>query len=125
MHNASLFTRFAAILIDSLIVGIFSTIVGIFTGDQILGVGIGFLVGLFYNVYFWTSRAGQTPAKSLLSIRVVSKDGGAVTVLQAVIRYVGYYINTFVLLLGWLWAIVDGENEGLHDKLAGTRVVRA
>ena len=49
----------------------------------------------------------------------------AVNLLQAVVRYIGYYINTLVLLLGWLWAIVDGNNQGLHDKLAGTIVVKA
>ncbi|MBI5958914.1 MAG: RDD family protein, partial [Chloroflexi bacterium] len=44
---------------------------------------------------------------------------------QAIVRYIGYYINTAFLLLGWIWAIFDDHGEGWHDKLAGTRVEKA
>ena len=125
MRDASLFSRLIALFIDSLIVSIIGTIAGWFFGSEFLGIGVGFLTGLLYNVYFWTQNNGQTPAKSLFGIRVVSASGGSVNILQAAIRYVGYYINTFLLLLGWLWAIVDADNQGLHDKLASTRVVDA
>ncbi len=125
MRDASLITRFLALAIDSFIVGFLSFIVGLIFGDEILGIGIGFVTGLVYNTYFWTQNNGQTPAKSVFGIRVVSSNGRPINVLQAVIRYIGYYINTFLLLLGWLWAIVDPDNQGLHDKIASTRVVEA
>jgi uncharacterized RDD family membrane protein YckC len=125
MNKASVLSRFIAILLDTFVVWLIGGLVGIFAGAEILGIGTGFVVGLVYNWYFWTQNEGQTIAKSLMSIRVVSTDGGAVNSLQAIIRYVGYYINTFLLLLGWLWAIVDDDNQGLHDKLAGTYVVPA
>ncbi len=125
MNKASLLSRFVAILLDTFVVWLIGGLVGIFAGTEILGIGTGFAVGLVYNWYFWTQNEGQTIAKSLMGIRVVSVDGSGVNSLQAIIRYIGYYINTFLLLLGWLWAIVDNDNQGLHDKLARTYVVPA
>ncbi len=125
MVKANLASRLIALIIDSAIVWIAGAIIGLVLGEEVLGIGVGFVIGLLYNSYFWTMNNGQTPGKGMLSIRVVSRDGGGVNLLQAVVRYIGYYINTLVLLLGWLWAIVDGNNQGLHDKLAGTIVVKA
>jgi len=125
MPKASVVTRFFALIIDSIIVWLLGAIVGLVAGEEILGIGIGFIVGILYNWYFWTRRNGQTIGKGMLGIRVVSTDGSGVSDVQAIIRYIGYYISTFVLLLGWLWAIVDGNNQTLHDKLAGTYVVQA
>lgn len=125
MAKASLGARLIALIIDSIVVAIAGGIAVAVVGDQILGIGVGFIVGLVYNWYFWTQNNGQTPAKSVLGIRVVDKSGGSVNSLQAIVRYIGYYINTFLLFVGWLWAIVDSEKQGLHDKLAGTYVVKA
>jgi uncharacterized RDD family membrane protein YckC len=125
MAKASLGARLVALIIDSIVVAIVGGIAAAVVGDEILGIGVGFIVGLVYNWYFWTQNNGQTPAKSVMGIRVVDKGGGSVNSLQAIVRYVGYYINTFLLFLGWLWAIVDSEKQGLHDKLAGTYVVKA
>ena len=125
MPKASLSSRLIALIIDGIILGVVSWLVRTIVGSDILGISVGFIVGVLYNWYFWTRNNGQTPGKRALGIRVVSTSGGGVNDLQAVIRYIGYYISTFVLFLGWLWAIPDPENQTLHDKLAGTYVVKA
>ena len=125
MAKASLGARFIAILADTLIVYILGGIIGAIIGRTIFGIGIGFFVGLVYNWYFWTRNNGQTPAKAFMGIRVVKTNGGRLTDLDAVIRYIGYYISGFVLALGYLWAFIDADKQGWHDKLAGTYVVRA
>jgi uncharacterized RDD family membrane protein YckC len=114
-----------AIVADSLIVYILGLIVGAIIGRTVLGIGVGFLVGLVYNWYFWTRNNGQTPAKSFMGIRVVKTNGSRLTDLDAVVRYIGYYISGFVLGLGYLWAFIDADKQAWHDKLAGTYVVRA
>ena len=78
-----------------------------------------------YNSYFWTQNNGQTPGKSVMGIRVVKTSGQPLSIVDAVVRYVGYYINTFLLFIGWLWAIFDSKNQGFHDKRAGTIGVNA
>jgi uncharacterized RDD family membrane protein YckC len=38
-------------------------------------------------------------------------------------RYIGYFIDSFVFGLGWIWAAFDPERQAWHDKLARTYVV--
>ena len=125
MSQASLLGRLIALIIDGIILGFLSFLAGLLLGDEIFGIGVGFVVGLLYNSYFWTQNNGQTPGKSVMGIRVVKTSGQPLSIVDAVVRYVGYYINTFLLFIGWLWAIFDSKNQGLHDKLAGTIVVNA
>ena len=71
------------------------------------------------------SRFGTTPGKLLLELRVVdARTGAHPGVVQALIRYIGYLVSALPLGLGFLWAIFDRRHQALHDKLAGTRVVR-
>jgi uncharacterized RDD family membrane protein YckC len=125
VSKANLGNRFIAILLDTILVGILAGIVGAVVGQSVLGISVGFIVGMIYNWYFWTRNRGQTPGKMLLGVRVVSKDGGPISDVQAVIRYIGYYINTFFLFIGWIWAAFDDRGQGWHDKLAGTYVEKA
>jgi uncharacterized RDD family membrane protein YckC len=37
----------------------------------------------------------------------------------------GYTLNTLIMMLGWLWALWDSNQQGWHDKLAKTIVVKA
>lgn len=118
-------TRFIALVIDTIIVGVIGGIVGVVLGNTGTGGIVGFLVGIGYQWYFLTQNNGQTPGKRLMGIRVIKVSGEPLTAVDVIVRYVGYFINSFLLMLGWIWAIFDANNQGLHDKLAGTYVVRA
>ena len=122
---APLGSRLVALIIDYIILAIIGALLGSLTGEEILGIGSGFIFGVIYNWYFWTQNRGQTPGKMVMGIRVVKTDGSPINTLEAVVRYIGYHINTLIILLGWIWAIFDGKKQGWHDKLAGTVVVRA
>lgn len=70
------------------------------------------------------ARYGTTPGKLLLDLRVVdARSGARPGAVQAVLRYVGYFVSALPLGLGFLWIVFDRHNEALHDKLARTRVV--
>lgn len=125
MKRASLLQRLVALIIDTVILGLVGGAVGLGSGKEILGISGGFIVGVIYNWYFWTRQKGQTPGKMLVGIRVVKANGQSLNDVEAVVRYIGYYINTFLLFIGWIWAIFDSKNQGFHDKLAGTIVVIA
>lgn len=119
---AGLGERFVAILIDGLIQGMIIAL--LFGAARGAGGAVGFIIGLAYNWYFWTRRNGQTPGKQLMHIRVVKADGTPITDADAVIRHIGYVINSVIFMLGWLWAFVDSNRQGLHDKLVNTYVVK-
>jgi uncharacterized RDD family membrane protein YckC len=84
---------------------------------------LSFLFMGVYYVFFW-SLTGQTPGKMIFGVRVVSVDGGRVSIWQSIRRFVGYLIS-FILYLGYLWILVDDRRQGWHDKIANTLVVYA
>lgn len=69
-------------------------------------------------------RFGRTPGKLLLDLRVVNaRTGESPGYLRALVRYIGYFLSALPLGLGFLWIVFDRQRQGLHDKIAGTRVV--
>ena len=76
------------------------------------------------TVLFWLYLRA-TPGKLAVSARVVdATSGDTISPKQAVIRYVGYYVSSIVLCLGFLWILFDPRKQGWHDKMAGTVVIR-
>jgi uncharacterized RDD family membrane protein YckC len=76
-------------------------------------------LGVFVLVHaFFVGLFGQTPGMALARIRVVSiADGGAIGIPRALIRAV-------LLALVIPAVISDGDGRGLHDRAAGSIVVR-
>jgi uncharacterized RDD family membrane protein YckC len=76
------------------------------------------------TIAFWMYKSA-TPGKMSLKLAVVdAKTGGKPTLQQSIIRYIGYIISALPLLLGYIWVIFDPKKQALHDKLAGTVVIR-
>jgi uncharacterized RDD family membrane protein YckC len=125
MTKASLGSRAIAIIIDSILVGVVSGIIAGIFGRADLGGISSFILTVIYDGFFWTNYNGQTPGKMVMKIRVVKVSGAALTWTDAVVRVVGYFINTAVIFIGWIWAFMDADRQGWHDKLASTYVVEA
>lgn len=84
---------------------------------------IGELLPVVVFVIGW-GRYGRTPGKLLLDLRVVNaRTGEPPGYVRAFVRYIGYFLSALPLGLGFLWIVFDRQRQGLHDKLAGTRVV--
>ncbi len=120
---ADIGTRFIALIIDSIILGVITGV--LFAGARTTGGVIGFIVGVAYHWYFLTQQNGQTPGKRIMGIRVIKVTGEPLQFADVLVRYIGYYINSVIIMLGWIWALMDKDRQGWHDKLAGTYVVRA
>lgn len=80
-------------------------------------------VGGIYFIWFWT-HGGQTLAMQTWKLRLVSANGGKVTMQQAMVRYIFAVIGISFLGFGLLWALFNRDRQFLHDKLAGTRIVK-
>jgi uncharacterized RDD family membrane protein YckC len=95
-----------------------------FTG-VLLAVGGAAVAGIFgiaYYVYYWGMQ-GATPGKRLLGLVVQGEDGsGPVGATRAAVRLFGYFVSAALLGAGFLMVARGGR--GLHDRIAGTRVVR-
>jgi uncharacterized RDD family membrane protein YckC len=116
--------RFIALIVDSLIVSFIGGLLGSNSGWW-LGGTVGFLIGVGYQWYFLTRYEGQTLGKMMMSIRVIKVDGTPISDTDAVLRYIGYLINSPIFMLGWIWALFDSNHQGWHDKIAKTYVVKA
>ncbi|UJP05412.1 MAG: RDD family protein [Nitrosomonas sp.] len=107
-----------------------------------------FLVMGYYYTWFWT-HGGQTLAMQTWKIRVVTTNGHLLTRTKAITRYLCSLIGiiSFVLIdhvvpfefankphlvltsaiffgFGFLWAFFDRDHQFLHDRLAGTRIIK-
>jgi uncharacterized RDD family membrane protein YckC len=108
---SGIWRRFAAIAIDSLIVGIVGSIIGFIFFDFFAAIGywgrlFGFSVAGIYFVLLNSSlRNGQTFGKQILGIEVVTRDGNHISPGQSLLRYlilaVPFFINgVFIKISG-------------------------
>ena len=81
-----------------------------------------FLVLGAYFVACW-SRGGQTLPMQTWKIRVVRDDGESIGMGRAMLRYLLAWLSLLPFGAGFFWAFFDREQQFLHDRLAGTRMV--
>jgi uncharacterized RDD family membrane protein YckC len=113
--------RFAASLIDAIVIGVVSGILRAILGTS-TGEGIGILISLGYFTYFH-GRTGQTPGNAVLGIRVVDvRDhiGEPIGYGRAALRWLVSIVSFVVLFLGYLWMLWDADKQTWHDKAAGS-----
>jgi uncharacterized RDD family membrane protein YckC len=121
-QRAGFWIRFAAALIDGIVVGI---IAGVLAGVVHAGRPLSTLVSLVYLVAFFGHPRGQTPGFMATGLRVVSlAEGGPIGYSRAAIRWLVGLVSGVVILLGYLWMIWDPEKQTWHDKAAGSIVIR-
>ena len=135
--DAGLGARLAAVAIDLGILAVIDVVVVYFT-MQICGISVAdlgllpkgpLLAFLFvqnggYLVAF--TAGGQTLGKMAAGIKVVSAAPGATLDLgRALLREVLWFLLAIPAGLGFLTAAFSQDRRGLHDRFAGTRVVRA
>ena len=75
-----------------------------------------------YHILLWSSR-GQTVGMMAVHIRILSRNGGRVSLWRSALRFFGRVFSVLPLFLGLLMALFDRKRRTLHDRLAGTVVV--
>ncbi|SDP21818.1 RDD family protein [Pseudomonas jinjuensis] len=143
---ASLIRRFAAMFYDFLLCvallmvvtliyqqGILRLILG---GDRLKQLADqGGLIGdpllsslLFLSLFaffakFWT-HSGQTLGMQVWGIRVQNPDGSAISLMQALLRFVIAIGSWLCLGLGFLWMLWDKDKRTWHDRYSESVVVQ-
>jgi uncharacterized RDD family membrane protein YckC len=77
-----------------------------------------------YFIYCWT-RNGQTLPMKTWRIRLVTRQGGALPLGRAGLRYLLALASIALAGGGFWWALIDRDGQFLHDRLAGTRLIKA
>ena len=84
-----------------------------------------FILAVLYLFYvgFWT-HGGRTLGMLAWSLRLIDPDGNRPGLKRASLRFAACLLSWATLGLGFAWALIDPHNRALHDRLAGTWLVR-
>ena len=138
LNYAPIFSRFAAVFLDGLILMAVNFTIGLIAGlsaAQAVGVQpkgaialqiilfvIQMSIGIGYET-FLIGKYGATLGKMACKIKVVTADGGRVTYARALGRYFAKLLSSLTCLIGYIMAIFDDQKRALHDRICDTRVV--
>lgn len=127
--------RLASMLYESLLIlGVLSltfiapyVLIGVVWNVSVHGVvewlHVFAVLGIYF-VWFWR-HGGQTLAMQTWRIRLVDADSqSGVSRRKALVRYICAWPSVALFGIGLIWALFDRDRQFLHDRLAGTRVVR-
>lgn len=87
-------------------------------------LGLAFGWGSIYFAVLLPWWKGQTLGKRLLGVRVLRLDGEPINWWLAFERAGGYAAGVATGLLGFAQVYWDPNRQGIHDKIAGTVVIR-
>ncbi len=121
-------TRLAAYFIDVIVLTLGTMVLSIFGLIVIPKLIAGLIlwsIGPVYYISMWAYCDGATLGKKLLGIKIVRTDNSPLTIGRAILRYIGYFVSSFLFCLGYFWVIWDRQNQGWHDKMADTLVVQS
>lgn len=85
---------------------------------------ITFFLLFLYLIAFEASKLQASPGKILLKIKVVSAQGGKVTISKAIGRNLAKILSWLTLCIGFFMAGWTQRKQALHDKLAGCCIVK-
>lgn len=150
MSYAGFWKRFAAVLIDGIILSVVSLfllvpLLGMLglgfldaamnDGDPsaglivaIIGAYLGtlmmsFLAGWLYYALMESSSKQATLGKMALGIIVTDMNGNRISFGRATGRYFGKFLSALILYVGYMMAGFTEKKQALHDIIAGCLVV--
>ena len=131
--------RFVASLIDGILIGIVNFLIGGFIGgakivEEIRNGGISTMtivgellelaVGLAYCAGMESSQSQATLGKQAMGLIVTDENGSRISFARATGRHFAKWISILTLFIGYLMNTWDRRGQTLHDKIAGTLIVK-
>ena len=122
---AAYLVDYGLLLIGGILLGVVSGLLG--TAEQtieVIGVVYAFFGFWLYCAIMESSPRQATFGKMALGIKVTDIAGERIGFGRATGRYFGEILSGLSLGIGYLMAGFTRQRQGLHDKMAGTLVVR-
>jgi uncharacterized RDD family membrane protein YckC len=116
--------RFLAAFIDGIVLSVINELLKYSIGDIEGSVG-SLVIDCLYFALLESSSKQATLGKMALGLQVTNLEGGRISFLQGVGRYFGRILSAIILFIGYLMMLWDENKQTLHDKMAGTLVVKA
>ena len=136
MNYAGFWVRFAAKLVDGVILGLPFLVVyflvlipqirngrpGQFTFAPLM-LQFGFIIIKMAYEIFFLGKYGATPGKMLCKLRVVTAEDGRIDYGRATGRCFSEIISGMICYIGYIMVAFDSQKRALHDYICSTRVV--
>ena len=133
---AGFWKRFAASIIDALILGAAGGVLGAIIGGVLLaGRGLASLGAIFalypigivgswlYYALMESSSKQGTIGKMALGIIVTDLDGNRIVFGKATGRYFGKIVSAIIVYIGFIMIAFTAKKQGLHDIMANALVI--
>lgn len=138
VEYASFGLRFAALLVDQILMGCVGGLLGFAIGFALAaGSGgnlsgrewifnvVGLVIGWLYYAGLESSSQMATLGKRLVGIKVTDLEGRQIDFGRATGRHFGKILSAIPLGLGFFMMLSDPRKQTWHDKMAGCLVVKA
>lgn len=118
--------RVAAIIVDLILLGVITSVIGSALGPGGLTGAIGLVITFGYYIYL-EGNYGQTLGKMALGLVVVTENGNDIDYRPAAIRTLLRVVDVLpvLYLIGFILILVTDRKQRLGDIVADTVVVRA
>lgn len=131
---AGFWRRFAAYLVDTMVLIVLYVVAAFIIEviapnaedtSQFAGLSVfTLLITWLYFAQGESSRHMGTLGKRALSLSVVDESGQRLGFGQATGRFFAKFLSSILFCIGYLMIAFTEKKQGLHDKLAGTYVLR-
>jgi uncharacterized RDD family membrane protein YckC len=130
---AGFWLRFAALVVDGILLGIVGVIFGVLIGvaasaqataiATVLTLAI-IAISILYFPIMESSARQATWGKKLVGIMVTDYNGNRISFWRALGRFLGKVISQLIFYIGYIMAAFTERKQALHDIIAGTLVVK-
>ena len=91
---------------------------------ELVGNLIGIAMAWIYAALMESSAKQATLGKMALRLKVTDEAGQRISFGRATGRHFAKYLSALLLCIGFIMVAFDQRKQGLHDKMAGTLVVK-
>ena len=134
-YFASLDVRLLAVIIDYFIIFaiycVIATLLVLFIDQKQLriivslaGLGIVPEAKFIYSIVMESSTRQGTWGKVLMGLKVSDEKGNPITFSRSLVRNLSKILSTATLGLGFMMGFFDKRQQCLHDRIAGTVVIK-
>jgi len=132
--SAGFWVRLGAFWLDAISILSIAMLIGSLTYSTAIGKALfpnRDKVGLFFALLFiiyhalFLGRFRTTPGKRFFGLGISPVNpSGRFGYSDAFLRTLGYFVSAVCLGIGFLFIVLDPRNQGWHDKIAGTLVIK-
>ncbi len=90
-----------------------------------MGFVVGFLINWLWFTLAESSNWQASIGKKMVGLKVTDENGDRISFGKANARYWSKILSALIFFVGFLMVAFTGKKQGLHDKIAGTIVVKS